>query len=371
MFSFNGDGKMVSPVAEKLRRNGAADSLPPEPVIFGGSEAMQAVADKVRKLAASSLPVLLQGESGTGKEVIARLLHQQSPWRDGPLVKVNCPAVLTNLMESELFGDETSAFAAAVNHKPGRAGQVHRGTLFLDEIAELEPHLQARFLKLLQDGQFCRIGAKKASRLEARILCATNRDLESEMQTGSFRRDLFYRINVVNIYLPPLRERRQDIPHLARYFLDSYNHLYHRRAAPFSAELLQLFSCHDWPGNIRELENLVRRHVILNSEEAVIGELFDHGRNQPLTEFDLNSSFSLKSATRHAVREIEARIILQALHAHRWNRRRAARALKISYRTLLYKMKDSGLATRGMSLPSASAQPVGSGSNLQPTGEEV
>ena len=362
---------MVSPVAEKLRRNGAADSLPPEPVIFGCSEPMQAVADKVGKLAASNLPVLLQGESGTGKEIIARLLHQRSPWRDGPLVKVNCPASPDNLVESELFGYENSAFAGAFKHKSGRAGQPHRGTLFLDEIAELEPRLQAKFLELLQDGQFCRIGARKASRFEARILCATNRDLESEMQTGAFRRDLFYRINVVNIHLPPLRERCEDIPHLARYFLDSYNHLYHRRAAPFSAELLQLFSRHDWPGNIRELENLVKRHVILNSEEAVISELFGHGRNHPSVEFDPSGSFSLKSATRHAVREIEGRIILQALHAHQWNRRRAARALKISYRTLLYKMKDNGLATRRISLPSASAHPAGNGLNLQPGREEA
>jgi transcriptional regulator with PAS, ATPase and Fis domain len=272
---------MVSPVAEKLRRNEAAESLPPDPVIFGRSEAMQAVADKVQKLAASNLPVLLQGESGTGKDIIARLLHQRSPWQSGPWVKVSCPAIPKNLVESEFFGSENSSFAGAFNHKSGRAGHAHRGTLFLDEIAELEPHLQARFLELLQDGQFCRIEAKKASRFEARILCATNRDLESEMQSGSFRRDLFYRINVVNIHLPPLRERGEDVPHLARYFLDSYNHLYNRRAAPFSAELLQLFARHDWPGNIRELENLVKRHVILNSEKAVITELFGPGRDHP------------------------------------------------------------------------------------------
>lgn len=353
-----------------MRRNEAADSLPPEPVIFGRSEAMQAVADKVRKVAASNLPVLLQGESGTGKDIIARLLHQWSPWHGGPLVKVSCPAIPKDLVESEFFDSENGVFTGAFNHKSGRGGQVHRGTLFLDEIAELEPHLQAKLLELLQDGQFCRIGAKKG-RVEARVLCATNRDLETEMQSGSFRHDLFYRINVVNIHLPPLRERCEDIPRLARYFLDSYNQLYQRSAAPFSAELLQLFARHDWPGNIRELENLVKRHVILNSEKAVISELFSPGREHPVVEFDPNGSFSLKRATRQAVREFEGKIILQALHAHQWNRRRAARALKISYRTLLYKMKDNGLATRKVSLPSASVDPAGNGSKLQPSGEEA
>lgn len=353
-----------------MRRNEAADSLPPELVIFGRSEAMHAVADKVRKLAATDLPVLLQGESGTGKDIIARLIHHRSPWGGAPLVKVSCPAIPKNLVESEFFDSENGVFAGAFNHKSGRTGQAHHFTLFLDEIAELEPHLQAELLELLQDGQFCRIGAKKASRVEARVLCATNRDLESEMQSGSFRRDLFYRVNVVNIHLPPLRERCEDIPHLARYFLDSYNQLYQRRAAPFSAELLQLFAQHDWPGNIRELENLIKRHVILNSEKALISELFGPGRSYSLAAFDLSGSFSLKNATRQAVREFEAKIILQALHAHQWNRRRAARALKISYRTLLYKMKDNGLAIARVSPPSASAHPEGNGSNLQPSGEE-
>src|ERR671936_679126 len=199
--------------------------MPPELMLFGRSDAMQAVRDRLTKLAGANVPVLIQGESGTGKDIIARMIHGLSPWRSGPFVKVNCPAIPGTLLESELFGYEKGAFTGAYGSKPGRVEMAHRGTLFLDEISELDPALQSK-LQLLQDGQFCRIGAQEDKKVEVRVVCATNRHLEHEIENGTFRQDLFYRINVVNLHMPPLRERRGDIEELAAYFLEYYNRKY-------------------------------------------------------------------------------------------------------------------------------------------------
>src|SRR5262244_3479772 len=208
--------------------------MPPEPIVFGRTDAMQAVRDRLNKLAGANVPVLIHGESGTGKDIIARMIHAASPWRNGPWVKVNCPAIPGTLIESELFGYEKGAFTGAYGIKPGRVEMAHRGTLFLDEIGELELSLQAKLLQLLQDGQFCRIGAQEDKKVEVRIVCATNRKLEDEIESGTFRQDLFYRINVVNVQLPPLRERRADIEDLVNYFLEFYNRKYNCRAKAFS-----------------------------------------------------------------------------------------------------------------------------------------
>src|SRR5437867_12929719 len=204
--------------------------LPPEAVIFGRSQAMQALREKLQKAAATSVPVHISGESGTGKEILCNLLHHWSPWKDGPFVKVTCPAIPSTLLESELFGYEEGSFTGAYGTKPGRVEMAHRGTLFLDEIAELDISLQSKLLQLLQDGQFCRIGAQEDKKVEVWVVCATNRRLEEEIETGTFRQDLFYRINVVNLHLPPLRERRGDIQDLATYFLEYYNRKYNCRA---------------------------------------------------------------------------------------------------------------------------------------------
>src|SRR5881227_2327801 len=185
--------------------------IPPEAVIFGNSEIMQALRQRLDKVASANVPVLIQGESGTGKDIIARMIHGLSPWRNGPFVKVNCPAIPGTLLESELFGYEKGAFTGAYGSKPGRVELAHRGSLFLHEISELDMPLQSKLLQLLQDGQFCRIGAQADKKVEVRVVCATNRHLEHEIESGTFRQDLFYRINVVNLYLPPLRERRGDI----------------------------------------------------------------------------------------------------------------------------------------------------------------
>src|SRR3981081_1409974 len=185
--------------------------FPPEAIIFGRTDAMHAVRDRLSKLAGANVPVLIEGESGTGKDIIARMVHTNSPWRTGPWVKVNCPAIPGTLLESELFGYEKGAFTGAYGMKPGRVEMAHRGTLFLDEISELDLGLQSKLLQLLQDGQFCRIGAQENKKVEVRVVCATNRKLEQEIESGTFRADLFYRINVVNLRMTAVRERDFDI----------------------------------------------------------------------------------------------------------------------------------------------------------------
>src|SRR5260370_2140624 len=218
--------------------------MPPDAVVFGRTDAMQAVRDRLSKLAGANVPVLIQGESGTGKDIIARMIHANSPWRTGPWVKVNCPAIPGTLLESELFGYEKGAFTGAYGTKPGRVEMAHRGTLFLDEISELDLGLQSKLLQLLQDGQFCRIGAQAHKTVEVSVVCATNRVLEVEIESGTFRQDLFYRINVVNLQMPPLRERRGDIPDLVAYFLEYYNRNYNCPPRPLSPHFMPSLQQH-------------------------------------------------------------------------------------------------------------------------------
>jgi two-component system response regulator AtoC len=317
--------------------------IPPEAIVFGRSEMMQALRERIDKVAAANVPVLIQGESGTGKDIIARMIHSQSPWKTGPYVKVNCPAIPGTLLESELFGYEKGAFTGAYGSKPGRVEMAHRGTLFLDEISELDLGLQSKLLQLLQDGQFCRIGAQEDKKVEVRVVCATNRQLEQEIETGTFRQDLFYRINVVNLQLPPLRERRGDIPDLANYFLEYYNRKYNCRARALSADLMTALQKYHWPGNVRELENLIKRYVILGNEEVITSDLVAREDEYLNPDINLDGPISLKKLTRQAVRELERKVILKVLQANHWNRKQAARALCISYRALLYKIRDAGL----------------------------
>jgi two-component system response regulator AtoC len=317
--------------------------MPPEAVVFGRTEAMQAVRDRLAKLAAANVPVLIQGESGTGKDILARMLHLASPWKTGPWVKVNCPAIPGSLLESELFGYEKGAFTGAFGMKPGRVEMAHRGTLFLDEISELDMSLQAKLLQLLQDGQFCRIGAQEDKKVEVRVVCATNRKLEQEIENGNFRADLFYRINVVNLHMPPLRERASDIPELVEYFLEYYNRKFNARAKPISNDLMGVLGKYYWPGNVRELENLMKRYVILGSEEVVAADLQPRQPDFFNADIPLDGPISLKKITRQAVHELERKIILKVLQNCHWNRKQAARALSISYRALLYKIRDAGL----------------------------
>ncbi len=327
----------VIPLAQAL------GEVPPDNIIFGHSEVMQAVRSRLGKVAAANVPVLITGESGTGKDIIARLIHGLSPWKSGPYVKVNCPAIPGTLLESELFGYEKGAFTGAFGSKPGRVELAHRGTLFLDEISELDPSLQSKLLQLLQDGQFCRIGAQEDKKVEVRVVCATNRHLEAEIEAGTFRQDLYYRINVVNLRMPALRERRGDIEDLCAYFLEYYNHKFNCRARPLSNEVLAVLQKYHWPGNIRELENLVKRYVILGHEEVITNDLVAREPDFFNPDISFDGPISLKKLTRQCVRELERKVILKVLQQHHWNRKQAARTLGISYRALLYKIRDAGL----------------------------
>jgi len=329
----------ISPLIQSL------GEIPPEAVVFGRSDAMQALRNRMDKVASANVPVLIHGESGTGKDIIARMIHGLSPWRTGPFVKVNCPAIPGTLLESELFGYEKGAFTGAYGTKPGRVELAHRGTLFLDEISELDLGLQSKLLQLLQDGQFCRIGAQEDKKVEVRIVCATNRQLEVEVEAGTFRQDLYYRINVVNLFMPPLRERRSEIPDLVDYFLQFYNRKFNSRARELSTELMTSLQKYHWPGNIRELENLIKRYVILGNEEVITSDLVTREQEYFNPDINLDGPISLKKLTRQATRELERKVILKVLQAHHWNRKQAARALQISYRALLYKIRDAGIPT--------------------------
>jgi two-component system, NtrC family, response regulator AtoC len=335
------------------------DPLPPLNVIFGRSQSMRAIREQLERISAANLPVLIHGESGTGKDVLARLFHKLSPWATGPFVKINCPAIPASLMESELFGYERGAFTGANTSKPGRVEMAHRGTLFLDEISELDLGLQSKLLQLLQDGQFCRIGAHEDKKVEVRVICATNRKLEEEIEAGRFRSDLFYRINVLNVHVAPLRERPEDIPVLVDHFIEIYNDKYNMRARPLSPQVMRKLQNYTWPGNIRELENIIKRYIIFGME-SVFNELPERQASvvNPSGGFLIpaevaeGSAVSLKKLTKQLVVELEKQIIFKSLQAHDWNRKKTAQALRISYRALLYKIRDAGLSSpRGASSP--------------------
>jgi two-component system, NtrC family, response regulator AtoC len=324
----------------------AAQQMPPESVIFGQTAVLREVRQKLERVAGANISILITGESGTGKDIIARLLHLYSPWSGGPFVKVNCPAIPGSLLESELFGYEKGAFTGAIGNKPGRVEMAHRGTLFLDEISELDPSLQAKLLQLLQDGQFSRIGSQEDKKVEVRVVSATNRDLHQEIDVGNFRHDLFYRVAAMVIHVPALRERAVDIPLICEYLLQYYNDKLNGRAPMLRPALLAKMQRYSWPGNIRQLENLIKRYVVMGTDDVIVSELVQNNDRDAIPEFTFDGPVSLKNLTRQTVRKIEARIILGALHANNWNRKKAARALGISYRALLYKLKEVGIPQR-------------------------
>jgi two-component system response regulator AtoC len=320
--------------------------MPPENIYFGPSEAMQAVRKRVERAAGLNVPILILGESGTGKELLARFIHERSPWRSGQFVKVNCPAIPGTLIESELFGFQKGAFTGAISAKPGRMESAQGGTLFLDEIAEIDSSLQAKLLHVLQDGYFTRIGDQEERKLDARIICATNRELKQQIETGAFRSDLLYRINVISITLPPLRDRREDIPYLSEFLRQQFNIRFKRESPFLSPDILQRLQQREWPGNIRELENCMARYVILGSEEAfhADGEEAAKGKHFHVSyEINEDGNIPLKRIAQQITRRTEHDLILKVLQANHWNRRKAAEVLKISYRALLYKVRQAGL----------------------------
>jgi two-component system response regulator AtoC len=337
---------MASTAGLKTQHLHLGAELPPDQVYFGSAAAMQGVRARVERAAGLNVPILILGESGTGKEVLARFIHSRSPWTSGPFIKVNCPAIPGTLLESELFGYAKGAFTGANNPKPGRMELAQGGSLFLDEIAELDSSLQAKLLHVLQDGHFTRIGEHVEKRMDARVICATNRDLAQEIEKSSFRADLFYRINVISITLPPLRERREDIPYLAEYLRERFNVRFKREAGPLTRETMQLLKQREWPGNVRELENCMARYVILGSEEAFYTETVERKTPEISYEATEDGNIPLKRIAQQVTRRMEHDVILKVLQANHWNRRRTAEVLKISYRALLYKVRQAGLPAK-------------------------
>lgn len=341
--------------------------------LFGTSPKMEEVKETIEQVADTTATVLIRGESGTGKEVVARMIYAQSSRREKPFVKVNCAAIPNELLESELFGYEPGAFTGANRQKLGKFDQAHYGTIFLDEISEMHPALQAKLLHVLQDGEFARLGGKRDIAVDVRVLAATNKPLERAVAEGLFREDLFYRLNVVTVHIPPLRERRPEIPVFLDYFLHKYSEFYGKNPPQFSDYAVQRMMEYTWPGNIRELENLVKRYVIVGNEAQIIRELSTHkpvissmtgssplwglpreSQSQPpayapepapsrVTPMPAktvdDSSLSLLEIGRRAAMAAEREAIERVLTQTRWNRRQAAKILKISYKALLNKLK--------------------------------
>ena len=335
---------------------------------------MREVRELVERVADTDVTVLIRGESGTGKELVARAVHAASPRRERAFVKVNCAALPAELLESELFGFERGAFTGAIQHKPGKFEFANHGTMFLDEISEMGAPLQSKLLQVLQDGEFGRLGGRRDVKVDVRVVAATNRDLESAVSEGQFREDLFFRLNVVCITLPPLRQRREEIAPLTAFFLRHYSEHYTKAPLALATDTLRLFAEYDWPGNVRELENMVKRIVILGSDTSIrkeIAEAISGGALRvgpipaiehaaaatapavPAAPPDAGSagpapeppplSGSLKDIGRSAARLAERELIYRTLEQTRWNRREAAEILGISYKALLYKIKEAEL----------------------------
>ena len=327
-------------------------------MLFGTSPRMMEVKTTIEQVADTTATVLVRGESGTGKEVVARMIHSESSRVERPFVKVNCAAIPHELLESELFGYEPGAFTGATRQKLGKFEQANGGTIFLDEISEMHPALQAKLLHVLQDHEFSRLGGKRDIQVDVRVLAATNKPLERAVEEGVFREDLFYRLNVVTIHIPPLRERREEIPVFLEYFLEKYSQHYGKRPPMFSEYAVARMMEYAWPGNIRELENLVKRYVIVGNEAQIIRELSTHKpivssqSVSPAAEAvaspppspaggngaDLEMP-SLLEIGRRAAMQAEREAIERVLAQTRWNRRQAAKILRISYKALLNKLK--------------------------------
>jgi two-component system response regulator AtoC len=338
----------------------------------------------IEQVADSDVTVLIRGESGVGKELVARAIHQRSSRKDRPFVKVNCAALPAELLESELFGHEKGAFTGAATTRIGKFEQAHTGSIFLDEIAEMKAALQAKLLHVLQDAQFTKLGSNKPINTDVRVVAATNRDLEAMLLRGDFREDLYYRLKVIEVTVPPLRERRNEIMHLSGFFMDRYARRYNRPQRQLSDRLQRLFQTYDWPGNIRELENMIKRIVILQDEELAIRETskaprhavamagvgvgdgsssmgglaaddphFDNdGADMEADDEEADPEVAVATApagsrlahvAKAAALKAERVMIEDALRQVQWNRRRAADQLGVSYKTLLNKIKECGI----------------------------
>lgn len=336
--------KEVTKLKSKLEAKSAYDTL------IGDSPQMLAVKNVIEQVADSELTVLILGESGTGKEIVARMLHALSSRAQKPFTKVNCAAIPRELLEAELFGYEKGAFTGAVKNKPGRFEVASTGTIFLDEIGDMPLELQSKLLQVLEQNEFVRVGGLQTVRVDVRIVCATNKNVEEALQKGIIREDLFYRLNEITIQLPPLREKMEDIPLLVDHFLQRYRILYERDFLGLSPEALKALKEYSWPGNVRQLENLIKQIVVRNDEsmvfelsERIATEISSGGPEPPSSRAE--GELSLKRRISALVTQEEKKVISEALRRTNWNRRKAAKLLEISYRSLLYKIKDYGIVS--------------------------
>jgi two-component system, NtrC family, response regulator AtoC len=370
--------RLVSEITE-LRRQ-LSDDQDRAFLFWGDSPDMQTIASVIEQVSDSDVTVLIRGESGVGKELVARAIHTRSSRKDRPFVKVNCAALPGELLESELFGHEKGAFTGAATTRIGKFEQADTGTIFLDEIAEMKAALQAKMLHVLQDAQFTKLGSNKQITVDVRVVAATNRDLEAMMIRNEFREDLYYRLKVIEVTVPPLRERRGEISHLTDFFIDRYARRYNRPVRQLSEQLLQLFQSYEWPGNIRELENMIKRIVILQDETLVVREMTRTVRparayasvgalatGSPIATADepddvevvddlpptedapaasVSGASRLADVAKAAALKAERAIIEDTLGQVHWNRRRAAEQLGVSYKTLLNKIKECGISRK-------------------------
>lgn len=330
-------------------------------IIIGQSPAVQKARELIRQVAGSDLNVIICGESGVGKEVVAQSLHLSSSRRNKPFIKVNCAAIPSELLESELFGYEKGAFTGADRPKMGKFEMANEGTILLDEIGDMPPFLQSKMLQVLQDFQFSRLGAKTDVRVDCWVLAATNHDLEQDVREGLFREDLYYRLNIIRIFIPPLRERRGDIDLLINHFSKRFEEKIDQPAFRFDENALRFLRDYSWPGNIRELKNTVERLLLLGDWSTVKDEMITREIRptkdapqapqqairqsspvndvaEPLT--DKKKFPALKDIKKKAIQEAEGKLITQVLNETDWNRKRAAEILQISYKALLYKIKE-------------------------------
>lgn len=314
--------------------------------LIGASKPMLEIYDIIKTVAPTPTTILITGETGTGKELIARAIHENSARKGNPFIKINCAAIPENLMESELFGYEKGAFTGAVHKKPGRFEQAHKGTLFLDEIGDLPKDMQAKLLRTIQDREFERVGGVQTIKVDVRLVAATNRDLLQDVQNKRFREDLYYRINVLPITLPSLRERRNDIPLLAEHFIDKFNRKLGRRVRRLEPEVEQFFREYDWPGNIREMENLLERLILLANDDTIRYEALPADILTPLPPEGIRpeqTEGTFKEIVKGQAEAVESHIIARVLEQCGKNVTRAANRLGISRKGLQLKMIKYGL----------------------------
>jgi two-component system response regulator AtoC len=325
-------------------------------LFFANSSKMAKIKTIIEKAAKTDVTILVRGETGTGKGLVAQTIHENSHRREKPFVKVNCAAVPRTLLESELFGFEKGAFTGAHLRKPGKFELANEGTLLLNDIGEMDVATQAKLLQVLQDGEFSHLGGNGNIRVNTRVITTTKDHLEKSMSEGRFREDLFFRINLITITVPPLRERKGQIPHLCQYFFNFYRTKYAKLISPLTPKALDIFHQYDWPGNMRELENIIKRIIILGREETALQELFEKNSNgngpaHPAIPSGANNKLeipvlSLKELGKKAAAEAEKRLICSTLEETHWNRKEAAKYLRVSYKALLYKIQNYHLDER-------------------------